>query len=106
MRKPVITPLLPTYARAPVAFERGEGPYLFSTDGRRFLDFGAGIAVNALGHADPGLVGVLTKQAGKVVHTSNLYQVPEQQRLGERLVASTFADTVFFGNSGAEALEL
>jgi acetylornithine/N-succinyldiaminopimelate aminotransferase len=101
----VITPVLPTYARAPVAFERGEGAYLFSTDGRRFLDFGAGIAVNALGHAHPHLVAALNAQAAKLWHTSNLYQVPGQQRLAERLVAATFADTVFFCNSGGEALE-
>jgi acetylornithine/N-succinyldiaminopimelate aminotransferase len=88
-----------------VAFERGEGAFLFSTDGRRFLDFGAGIAVNALGHAHPHLVAALTAQAGKLWHTSNLYQVPGQQRLAERLVAATFADTVFFCNSGGEALE-
>jgi acetylornithine/N-succinyldiaminopimelate aminotransferase len=88
-----------------VAFERGEGAFLFSTDGRRFLDFGAGIAVNALGHAHPHLVAALTVQAGKLWHTSNLYQVPGQQRLAERLVAATFADTVFFCNSGGEALE-
>jgi acetylornithine/N-succinyldiaminopimelate aminotransferase len=103
--KPVITPILPTYARAPIAFERGEGPFIFATDGRRFLDFGAGIAVNALGHAHPHLVAALTAQAGKLWHTSNLYQVPGQQRLAERLVAATFADTVFFCNSGGEALE-
>jgi len=101
----VIAPVLPTYARAPVAFERGEGPYLFSTDGRRFLDFTAGIAVNALGHAHPHLVATLTEQAGKLWHTSNLFEVPGQRRLAERLVAATFADTVFFCNSGAEALE-
>lgn len=101
----MITPVLPTYARAPVAFERGEGAYISSTDGRRFLDFGAGIAVNALGHAHPHLVAALTAQAGKLWHTSNLYQVPGQQRLAERLVAATFADTVFFCNSGGEALE-
>ena len=101
----MITSVLPTYARAPVALERGEGPYVFSTDGRRFLDFGAGVAVNALGHAHPHLVAALTAQAGKLWHTSNLYQIPGQQRLAERLVAATFADTVFFCNSGAEALE-
>jgi acetylornithine/N-succinyldiaminopimelate aminotransferase len=101
----VITPVLPTYARAPVAFERGEGPAIFSTDGRRFLDFGAGIAVNALGHAHPHLVAALTAQAGRLWHTSNIYQVPGQERLAERLVAATFADTVFFCNSGGEALE-
>ncbi len=101
----MIAPVLPTYARAPVAFERGEGPYLFSTDGRKFLDFTAGIAVNALGHAHPHLVAALTDQAGKLWHTSNLFEVPGQRRLAERLVAATFADTVFFCNSGAEALE-
>ena len=103
--KSVITPILPTYARAPVAFEKGEGPFIFATDGRRFLDFGAGIAVNALGHAHPHLVAALSAQAAKLWHTSNLYQVPGQQRLAERLVAATFADTVFFCNSGGEALE-
>jgi acetylornithine/N-succinyldiaminopimelate aminotransferase len=88
-----------------VAFERGEGAFLFSTDGRRFLDFGAGIAVNALGHAHPHLVEALNAQAAKLWHTSNLYQVPGQERLAARLVAATFADTVFFCNSGGEALE-
>jgi acetylornithine/N-succinyldiaminopimelate aminotransferase len=101
----VITPVMPTYARAPVTLERGEGAYVFSADGRRFLDFGSGIAVNGLGHAHPHLVAALTAQAGKIWHTSNLYQVPGQQRLAERLVAATFADTVFFCNSGAEANE-
>ena len=102
----MITPLLPTYARAEVAFDRGEGPYIFSTTGERFLDFGGGIAVNILGHAHPHLVAALNAQAAKLWHTSNLYQIPGQQRLAERLVAATFADTVFFGNSGAEAVEL
>jgi len=101
----VITPLLPTYARADLAFDRGEGPYIYSTNGERFLDFGAGIAVNVLGYAHPHLVEALTAQAAKVWHTSNLYRVPGQERLAERLVAATFADTVFFGNSGAEAIE-
>ena len=101
----MITPLLPTYARADVAFERGEGLYIFSTKGERFLDFGGGIAVNILGHAHPHLVAALTAQAAKLWHTSNLYRVPGQERLAERLVAATFADTVFFGNSGAEAVE-
>ncbi len=101
----MITPVLPTYARAPISMERGEGVYAFASDGRRFLDFGSGIAVNALGHAHPHLVAALTTQAGKMWHTSNLYQVPGQQRLAERLVAATFADTVFFCNSGAEANE-
>ncbi len=101
----MITPILPTYARAPVTLERGEGAYVYASDGRRFLDFGSGIAVNGLGHAHPHLVAALTAQAGKLWHTSNLYQVPGQQRLAERLVANTFADTVFFCNSGAEANE-
>ena len=96
---------MPTYGRADVAFERGEGAYLFDTEGRRYLDFGSGIAVTALGHAHPALVRALTGQASKLWHTSNLYNIPGQQRLAERLVANTFADTVFFGNSGAEAVE-
>lgn len=99
------SPLLPTYARAELAFDRGEGPWVFTTDGRRFLDFGAGIAVNALGHAHPHLVEALTAQAQKLWHTSNLYRIPEQERLGQRLVDSTFADVAFFCNSGAEAIE-
>lgn len=101
----MISPLLPTYARAPVTLERGEGVYAYGSDGRRFLDFGSGVAVTGLGHAHPHLVAALTTQAGKIWHTSNLYQVPGQQRLAERLVAATFADTVFFCNSGAEANE-
>ena len=102
----MIPPVLPTYNRAPLRFERGEGCWLVEVDGRRFLDFGAGIAVNALGHAHPDLVGALTGQAGRLWHTSNLYQVPEQERLAARLVDETFADTVFFTNSGTEACEL
>ena len=97
--------LLPTYARADLAFERGEGVWLVTRDGERYLDFGAGIAVNALGHAHPHLVGALTEQAGKVWHVSNLYRIPEGERLAERLVEATFADYAFFSNSGAEALE-
>ena len=97
--------LLPTYARAPLAFERGEGAWLVSSEGERYLDFGAGIAVNALGHAHPHLVAALTEQAGKLWHTSNLYQIPEGERLGQRLVDATFADVAFFANSGAEANE-
>jgi acetylornithine/N-succinyldiaminopimelate aminotransferase len=102
----MIPSILPTYNRAPLAFERGEGTWLTATDGRRFLDLGAGIAVNALGHAHPALVETLTEQAGKLWHVSNLYQVPEQQKLADLLVAETFADTVFFTNSGTEACEL
>jgi acetylornithine/N-succinyldiaminopimelate aminotransferase len=101
----VTSPLLPTYARADVAFERGEGPWVFASDGRRFLDFGAGIAVNALGHAHPHLIQALTGQAQKIWHTSNLYKIPGQERLGQRLVDATFADVAFFCNSGAEAIE-
>ncbi len=101
----MITPVLPTYQRADLSFERGEGAWLIDEAGRRYLDFAAGIAVTALGHAHPHLVAALTEQAGKVWHTSNLFRIPGQERLAERLVAATFADTVFFGNSGAEALE-
>jgi len=101
----VITPVLPTYNRADLAFERGEGSYLIAENGQRYLDFGSGIAVNALGHSHPHLVKSVTEQAAKLWHTSNLYRIPGQQRLAERLVEATFADTVFFTNSGAEALE-
>lgn len=104
-RQPVTSPLLPTYARAELSFEKGEGPWLFGRDGERYLDFGAGIAVNALGHAHPHLVQALTEQASKVWHTSNLFQIPEGERLAKRLVENTFADVVFFSNSGAEANE-
>ncbi len=98
--------LLPTYNRTDVAFVRGEGSYLFAEDGKRYLDFGAGIAVNAFGHANPKLVSALTEQAGKLWHTSNLYRVPGQETLSQKLVDNTFADTVFFTNSGTEAIEL
>lgn len=101
-----IPPVMPTYNRADVAFERGEGPYLVATDGRRYLDFACGIAVTSLGHAHPHLVKALKDQADKLWHTSNLFRIPGQELLAERLVAATFADTVFFGNSGAEANEL
>ena len=97
--------LLPTYARADVAFVRGEGAYIFDENGNRYLDFGAGVAVNALGHAHPHLVAALTEQAGKLWHTSNLYRVPGQEKLARRLIDATFADTVFFTNSGVEAIE-
>jgi acetylornithine/N-succinyldiaminopimelate aminotransferase len=99
------TAVMPTYARADIAFASGEGAYLTSTDGRRYLDFCAGIAVDALGHCHPRLVDVLQAQAGRLWHTSNLYQIPEQDRLAERLVANSFADMAFFCNSGAEAVE-
>lgn len=97
--------VLPTYARDELAFVGGEGAYLYAEDGRRYLDFAAGIAVNALGHAHPVLVAALKEQAEKLWHTSNLYRVPGQERLARRLVDATFADTVFFGNSGVEAIE-
>jgi len=100
-----MTAVMPTYARADLAFERGEGPYLFSTDGRRFLDFCGGIAVDVLGHAHPHLVECLQEQAGKLWHVSNLYRIPGQEKLADRLAASSFADLVFFCNSGAEAVE-
>jgi acetylornithine/N-succinyldiaminopimelate aminotransferase len=96
---------LPTYARVDLAFERGEGAWLFTSAGERYLDFTAGVAVNALGHAHPHLVKALTEQAHKVWHVSNLYRIPEGERLADRLCAASFADTVFFQNSGAEALE-
>ncbi|WP_072371851.1 aspartate aminotransferase family protein [Hyphomicrobium sp. NDB2Meth4] len=94
-----------TYARQNLVFERGEGAWLITPDGDRYLDFGSGVAVNVLGHAHPVLVAALTQQAGKLWHTSNLYRVEGQERLAERLVAATFADKVFFCNSGAEACE-
>jgi len=96
---------MPTYGRYDVAFERGEGVHLFAADGRRYLDFAAGIAVNSLGHAHPHLVKALQEQAAKLWHTSNLYRSPGQEKLAERLVAASFADTVFFCNSGVEAIE-
>jgi acetylornithine/N-succinyldiaminopimelate aminotransferase len=97
--------VMPTYARADLAFERGEGAYLFTADGRRYLDFGAGVAVTALGHCHPRLVEALRAQAGKLWHCSNLYRVPGQERVAAKLVEHSFADTAFFCNSGAEALE-
>ncbi|MEM8555423.1 MAG: aspartate aminotransferase family protein [Pseudomonadota bacterium] len=102
----MIPSLLPTYARTLLRFIHGEGSWLVEADGRRFLDLGAGIAVNALGHAHPTLVEALTTQANKVWHLSNLYEIPEQTALADRLVDLTFADTVFFTNSGTESAEL
>ena len=101
----MIAPLMPTYARADLAFERGEGAWLFGTDGRRYLDFAGGVAVNSLGHAHPKLLATITEQAAKLWHVSNLFRIPEAERLAERLIATSFADTVFFANSGAEAME-
>ena len=97
--------LLPTYRPADLAFERGEGAYLYAAAGRRYLDFGSGIAVTALGHSHPKLVAALTEQGAKLWHCSNLYRIPGQERLAERLVANSFADHAFFCNSGAEAVE-
>ena len=102
----MISSVLPTYNRAPLTFVRGEGSWLIEADGRRFLDLGAGIAVNALGHAHPALVEALGDQAAQLWHVSNLYEIPQQQALADALVDATFADTVFFTNSGTEAAEL
>lgn len=101
----MISAVLPTYARADISFERGEGVRLFTADGRRYLDFGAGVAVNALGHAHPHLVAALKRQAEKLWHCSNIYRVDGQEKVAARLVANSFADTMFFCNSGAEAIE-
>ncbi len=97
--------MLPAYARVDLAFERGDGAWLTATDGERYLDFASGVAVNALGHSHPHLVAAITAQAAKVMHVSNLYRIPEGERLADRLCAASFADTVFFANSGAEAME-
>ncbi len=102
----MIPTILPTYNRAPLSFERGEGSWLITADGRRYLDLGAGIGVNALGHAHPELVEALTDQAGRLWHVSNLYNIDQQQKLADLLVENTFADTAFFTNSGTEACEL
>ena len=101
----MIAPVLPTYARARISFERGEGVRVYTPEGKEYLDFGAGVAVTSCGHAHPHLVQALTEQARKIWHTSNLYEMPGQERLARRLIDATFADTVFFTNSGAEALE-
>jgi len=102
----MIPSVLPTYNRAALTFEKGEGSWMIEADGRRFLDLGAGIAVNVLGHANPVLVEALTEQASKLWHVSNLYNITQQQALADKLVAHTFADTVFFTNSGTECCEL
>ncbi len=101
----MISALMPTYNRADLAFERGEGAWLYTTDGRRFLDFGAGIATSSLGHGHKGLVQAIAEQAARVMHTSNLYRVPQAETLARRYVENSFADSVFFCNSGAEANE-
>jgi acetylornithine/N-succinyldiaminopimelate aminotransferase len=102
----VITPVMPTYGRWDVAVERGEGCHLYATDGHKFIDFTSGIAVTSLGHCHPHVIEAITKQATQLWHSSNLFRIPGQERLAERLVANSFADTVFFNNSGAEACEL
>ncbi|SLN43054.1 aspartate aminotransferase family protein [Pseudooctadecabacter jejudonensis] len=102
----MISTVLPTYTRAPLTFVKGEGTWLVEADGRRFLDLGAGIAVNALGHAHPALVAALSEQANSLWHVSNLYQIKAQQKLADLLAEHTFADTTFFTNSGTESCEL
>lgn len=101
----MIPPLMPTYKRADLAFERGEGSWLYASDGRRFLDFAAGIATCSIGHAHPHLVETISQQAARVMHVSNLFRIPQAEQLAERLVANSFAESVFFCNSGAEANE-
>ena len=101
----MIPSLMPTYNRADLAFERGEGAWLYTSDQRRFLDFGAGIATSSLGHGHPKLVAAIAEQAARVMHVSNLYRVPQAERMAARLVEASFADSVFFCNSGAEANE-
>jgi acetylornithine/N-succinyldiaminopimelate aminotransferase len=101
----VIPAVLPTYARADLTFERGEGPYLFATNGKRYLDFTSGVAVTALGHCHPHLIKMLGEQAQKLWHCSNLFEVAGQHKLAQRLIAHSFADSAFFCNSGAEAVE-
>ncbi|WP_262693248.1 aspartate aminotransferase family protein [Kordiimonas aquimaris] len=101
----MITPLMPTYARNPIAFERGEGMYLYDTNGKQYLDFYSGIGVMCMGHSHPTLVKALQDQGAKLWHTANGFTIPEGERLAERLIANCSADTVFFGNSGAEAIE-
>src|SRR5579872_4808138 len=97
--------LLPVFARADVAFDRGEGCWLIATNGDRYLDFGSGVAVNGLGHCHPHLVAAMTAQLSKVWHVSNLYKIPDGERLATRLCEASFADVCFFANSGAEAVE-
>ncbi len=105
MDNQAVPSLLPVYRRYDIAFARGDGSWLYTTDGRRMLDFGSGIAVTGLGHAHPHLVATVAEQAAKLWHVSNLWRIPELERLADRLVAHTFADTVFVCNSGAEAIE-
>ena len=101
----MISALMPNFSRADIAFDHGHGAWLFDAQGRRYLDFGAGIATSSLGHAHPHLVQAIAAQAAKVIHVSNLYRVPQAEQLAARFVAASFADSVFFCNSGAEANE-
>lgn len=101
----VTSHLMPTFARIDLAFERGEGVWLIATNGERYLDFASGVAVNALGYGHPHLIAALTEQTQKLWHVSNLYEIPEAERVAQRLCAASFADVVFFCNSGAEAAE-
>src|ERR1700688_4438471 len=105
MTKSATSHLLPVFARVDLGFERGEGAWLIATNGERYLDRTSGVAVNALGHAHPHLVAAITEQANKVWHVSNLFRIPEAERLSARLCEASFADKVFFANSGAEAME-
>src|SRR6188768_1996535 len=100
-----ITPLMPVYPRSPVRPVRGEGVYLYGENGEKYLDFASGIAVNLLGHGHPHLTEAIAKQAATLIHVSNLYGSPQGEKFAQRLVDLTFADTVFFTNSGAEAVE-
>ena len=102
----MISSILPTYSRTPLNFVNGKGSWLTEADGRHFLDFGSGIAVNALGHSHPALIKSLTNQANKLWHVSNLFDIPQQKELADKLIKETFADTVFFTNSGTESCEL
>ena len=101
----MISALMPNFSRADIAFDHGQGPWLFDAHGRRYLDFGAGVATSSLGHGHPHLVKAIAEQAAKVIHVSNLYRVPQAETLAARFVAASFADSVFFCNSGAEANE-
>src|SRR3982075_3681422 len=105
MTKSATSHLLPVFARVDLGFERGEGAWLIATTGDRYLDFTSGVAVNALGHAHPRLVEAISAQAARLLHVSNLFRIPESERLAERLCAQSFADYAFFANSGAEAME-
>src|SRR6202789_4274279 len=105
MTKSATSHLLPVFARVDLAFERGEGCWLYATNGGRYLDFTSGVAVTALGHAHPHLVKALQEQATKLWHMSNLFKSPDGERLAARLCEQSFADYVFFCNSGAEGME-